>query len=88
MSELARVVAALAGGGLLAAGVVATLARLRRVQQHRRRHGRRIKLPTGDAAGIEMGLRAAQAPNQDLNRAAHAKDDPRDPGRDEPTRVP
>jgi DNA-binding SARP family transcriptional activator len=64
MSELARVVAALAGGGLLAAGIVATLASLRRVQQHRRRHGRRIKLPTGDAASIEMGLRAAQEPEQ------------------------
>jgi DNA-binding SARP family transcriptional activator len=61
-AHLLRIVAALAGSGLIAAGVVAALARLRRVQQHRRRHGRRIKLPTGEAVEVEIGLRAAEEP--------------------------
>jgi DNA-binding SARP family transcriptional activator len=55
-------VAALTVGGLLAAGVVATLARLRRLQQRRRPPGRRIRLPHGDAAKVEQELRVAEEP--------------------------
>jgi DNA-binding SARP family transcriptional activator len=59
-SHLFQIVTALAGAGLLAAGVIAALSRLRRVQQHRRRRGRRIKLPTGRAADVEVALRVTQ----------------------------
>jgi DNA-binding SARP family transcriptional activator len=52
----------LAGCGLLAAGIVAALTRLRQVQRHRRREGRRIKLPTGEAVEVEIGLRKAEEP--------------------------
>jgi DNA-binding SARP family transcriptional activator len=62
-SHLFQIVTALAGAGLLAAGVIAALTRLRRVQQHRRRHGRRIKLPTGHTADVEAALRATQEPD-------------------------
>src|SRR5215218_2897578 len=54
--------AVLAVGGLLAFGVLATLARLRRRQQRYRQPGRRIRLPTGAAAHIEQRLRAAAEP--------------------------
>jgi DNA-binding SARP family transcriptional activator len=54
--------AVLAVGGLLAFGVLATLARLRRRQQRHRQPGRRIHLPTGAAARIEQRLRAAAEP--------------------------
>lgn len=47
------------GGGLLAAGVVATLHRLRRVQQRHRRTGRMIPVPAGKAAEAEASLRAS-----------------------------
>jgi DNA-binding SARP family transcriptional activator len=54
--------AALAIGGLLAVGVVATLARLRRRQQRYRQPGRRIRLPVGRTAHVEEQLRAAAEP--------------------------
>jgi hypothetical protein len=54
--------AILAVGGLLAFGVLATLARRRRRQQRYRQPGRRIRLPTGAAAHIEQRLRAAAEP--------------------------
>jgi DNA-binding SARP family transcriptional activator len=49
-------------GGLLAAGVVLTLARLRRRQQRYRVPGRRIRLPVDEAARVEEQLRAAAEP--------------------------
>lgn len=51
--------AALAGMGLMATGVVVTIDRLRRVQQRRRRRGRTIPVPTGSAADAERCFRAA-----------------------------
>jgi DNA-binding SARP family transcriptional activator len=54
--------AALLGAGLLGAGVIALLARYRRVQQRHRRPGRRIPLPTGDLARAELALRAGMDP--------------------------
>lgn len=54
-------------GGLLAVGIVGTLGRLRRVQQRRRRPGRAIPMPAGDAADAERQLRrtaVAAAPNR------------------------
>ncbi|HET7486529.1 MAG TPA: hypothetical protein VFJ85_01275 [Acidimicrobiales bacterium] len=47
----------LLGGGLLAAGVIATLDRLRRAQMRRRRPGQRIPLPTADTARHEWAAR-------------------------------
>jgi DNA-binding SARP family transcriptional activator len=52
----------LAAGGLLAAGVVARLGRLRRAQQRRRRTGTRIPLPGPEPAHVERVLRALQEP--------------------------
>jgi DNA-binding SARP family transcriptional activator len=49
-------------GGLLAVGVLLTLARLRRRQQRHRRPGRRIRLPLGREAHVEEQLRAAAEP--------------------------
>jgi DNA-binding SARP family transcriptional activator len=49
-------------GGLLAVGVLATLARQRRRQQRHRRPGRRPRLPVGEAARTEQRLRAAAEP--------------------------
>ena len=48
--------------GLLAAGVLAVLARLRRIQQRRVPRGRRIRLPTGPTADVELALRVAAEP--------------------------
>ena len=48
----------LLGAGLLAAGVVAMLDRMRRAQQRRRRPGHRIALPGPEAAGREWAARA------------------------------
>jgi DNA-binding SARP family transcriptional activator len=53
-----------AGLGLMAAGVVVTLDRLRRVQQRRRRDGHMIPVPTGPAAEAERMLRTAAANSQ------------------------
>ena len=47
----------LLGGGLLAAGVIATLDRLRRAQMRRRRPGQRIPLPTAETARHEWAAR-------------------------------
>jgi DNA-binding SARP family transcriptional activator len=55
-------IAAALGVGLLAAGVLAVLARLRRIQQRHVAHGRRIRLPTGTAADVERALRATAEP--------------------------
>ncbi len=48
----------LAGSGLLAAGVVLCLDRLRRVQQRRRRPTRRIRMPEAELVEVERSLRA------------------------------
>ncbi|MFJ2008023.1 LysM peptidoglycan-binding domain-containing protein [Streptomyces chartreusis] len=48
--------------GVVAAALVGTLAVRRRRQQHRRRPGRRIAMPTGRVAATEQGLRSVQAP--------------------------
>jgi len=53
---------ALAIGGLLAAGILTTVARLRRRQQRYRQPGRRLRLPVGAAARTERHLRAAAEP--------------------------
>jgi DNA-binding SARP family transcriptional activator len=55
-------IAAALGIGLLAAGVLAVLARLRRIQQRHVAHGRRIRLPTGTAADVERAMRATAEP--------------------------
>lgn len=55
--------AALAGGGLLAAGLLLALARLRRAQQRHRRTGRRIRVPGPELAGVEVGLRIVAEPD-------------------------
>lgn len=47
------------GIGILGAGVVMMLDRMRRAQQRRRRQGRVITLPQGHQADVERGLRAA-----------------------------
>ena len=49
--------AVLAGSGLAAAGVVLVLNRLRRVQQRRRRPGRRIRMPDAELLETERSLR-------------------------------
>jgi DNA-binding SARP family transcriptional activator len=61
--QLLRIVTGLAGAGLLAVGVIAMLTRLRRRQQRARRSGRRIPLPTGAVADVEVGLRRTQEPD-------------------------
>jgi DNA-binding SARP family transcriptional activator len=61
-SMVAPLLVAVTIGGLLAAGVIATLTRLRRIQQRRRPPGRRIRLPDGDAARTESRLRVAAEP--------------------------
>lgn len=50
------------GVGVLGAGVLALLARMRRAQQRHRRPGRRIALPTGDLATLEAGLHLTDDP--------------------------
>ena len=50
------------GYGLLGAGIVALLDRMRRVQQRRREAGLRIVLPDGDLVELERGLRLAADP--------------------------
>jgi DNA-binding SARP family transcriptional activator/LysM repeat protein len=55
-------IAAALGVGLLAAGVLAVLARLRRIQQRHVARGRRIRLPTGTAADVERAMRATAEP--------------------------
>ena len=52
----------LPAAGLLAAGVMLSLSRLRRVQQRRRLTGRRIRLPGGEAARVERALRSVEEP--------------------------
>jgi DNA-binding SARP family transcriptional activator len=47
------------GYGLLGAGVIALLERMRRAQQRKRPTGLRIVLPDGDLAELERGLRVA-----------------------------
>jgi DNA-binding SARP family transcriptional activator len=61
--QLPRIVAGLAGAGLLAVGVIALLTTLRRRQQRARRPDRRIPLPTGTAADVEVALRTAEEPD-------------------------
>jgi hypothetical protein len=56
--------ASVAGLGLMAAGVVLTLDRLRRVQQRKRRDGHMIPVPTGPAAEAERILRTAATNSQ------------------------
>ncbi len=51
----------LLGSTLMAAGIVATLDRLRRVQQRRRPSGRAVRMPEPAAAPTEMALRRAAA---------------------------
>jgi DNA-binding SARP family transcriptional activator len=51
------------GFGLLGAGLLGALVRLRRVQQRHRRLGRRIPLPTGDLAQVEQALAASRDPD-------------------------
>jgi DNA-binding SARP family transcriptional activator len=51
------------GFGLLGAGLLGVLVRLRRVQQRHRRFGRRIPLPTGDLAQVEQALAASRDPD-------------------------
>jgi DNA-binding SARP family transcriptional activator len=58
-----RIVTELAGAGLLAVGVIALLTRLRHRQQRARRPGRRIPLPTGTDADVEVALRTKQEPD-------------------------
>ena len=48
----------LAGATLLAAGLVATITRLRRAQVRRRRPGHGIPVPTGPAADAEVAIRS------------------------------
>jgi DNA-binding SARP family transcriptional activator len=51
------------GFGLLGAGLLGVLVRLRRVQQRHRRFGRRIPLPTGDLAQVEQALASSRDPD-------------------------
>jgi DNA-binding SARP family transcriptional activator len=62
-------VAGLLGAGMVAGAVLSTLNRMRACQSRYRRPDRRIPLPTGDLAGVEMELRAAERP--DLIAATH-----------------
>jgi nucleoid-associated protein YgaU/DNA-binding SARP family transcriptional activator len=50
------------GAGLVAAGVIATLDRLRRSRQRRRQPGQRIRLPDGDLAATEQRVRGLADP--------------------------
>lgn len=50
------------GLGVLSAGLLAALLQLRRVQERHRRPGRRIPLPTGDLADLEVALRSSSDP--------------------------
>ncbi|MDP9404521.1 MAG: LysM peptidoglycan-binding domain-containing protein [Actinomycetota bacterium] len=63
-----------AGGTLLAAGVIRSLQQLRRVQQRRRRPGRTVPLPTGQLVEAETVLRraASTAPAIRLDTAMRA----------------
>jgi DNA-binding SARP family transcriptional activator len=61
--QLLRIVTGLAGAGLLAVGVIVLLTRMRHRQQRARRPARRIPLPTGTAADVEIALRTAQEPD-------------------------
>jgi DNA-binding SARP family transcriptional activator len=61
--QLLRIITSLAGAGLLAVGVVRLLTVLRRRQQRDRRPGRRIPLPTGTTADVEVSLRTTQEPD-------------------------
>jgi len=61
--QLLRIISSLAGAGLLAVGVIRLLTVLRRRQQRARRPGRRIPLPTGTTADVEVALRATQEPD-------------------------
>jgi DNA-binding SARP family transcriptional activator len=49
--------ARLLGAGLLSAGVIATIDRLRRAQRRRRRPGERVPLPEPELAGVEWAAR-------------------------------
>jgi DNA-binding SARP family transcriptional activator len=61
--QLLRIITGLAGAGLLAVGVIRLLTLLRRRQQRARRSGRRIPLPTGPVADVEVALRRTQEPD-------------------------
>jgi DNA-binding SARP family transcriptional activator len=61
--QLLRIISSLVGAGLLAVGVIRLLTVLRRRQQRARRPGRRIPLPTGTTADVEVALRATQEPD-------------------------
>jgi hypothetical protein len=59
----------LSAAGLLAAGLLAALGRRRRQQLWHRAFGRRIAVPTGDAASVEQAIRIGADPD-----AAHLLD--------------
>jgi DNA-binding SARP family transcriptional activator len=61
--QLLRIITGLAGAGLLAVGVIRLLTLLRRRQQRARSSGRRIPLPTGQTADVEVALRRTQEPD-------------------------
>jgi len=61
--QLLRIITSLAGAGLLAVGVIRLLTVLRCRQQRARRSGRRIPLPTGTTADVEVALRTTQEPD-------------------------
>ena len=63
IGDVVDVRAGLAGGGLLAAGLLLALARLRRRQHRSRRTGRRIRLPDRNLAAVEVALRVAAEPD-------------------------
>lgn len=54
--------------GLVAAGAVAAVSLARRRQQHRRRRGDRIAMPTGAAAEIETSTRATASDDETLKK--------------------
>ncbi|MBI2169359.1 MAG: LysM peptidoglycan-binding domain-containing protein [Actinobacteria bacterium] len=64
----------IAGAGLLSAGVVAALARLRRAQQHRRRPGMHVPAVSREVAVTEAAVRSAasNAPSGDVAVAVRA----------------